>query len=1660
MSGFNKLKLDELKQLCESKGLLYDTSTKVTRAQLIEILRQNDNDVEDSEGGSETERVEVDSDEDVEPHESDTLEMQKMRLELKLIEAKRKLQRENRFGNNVNASSEADDAVIRKLRGTLPVLNDSMDVQSFFSNLEKCFKLHDVDEGLWYKILPGCLCSNQKAQRAYGKIDLEHSKDYEYCKQEILSGFRLNTKTYYSQFQTAVRKGGESYKNFNTRLHETFEFYLNSKSIEDLESLIDDVVMNRFVESLPLGAKNFVMARVPKTSQECAELADLWYEIDAQAKRDASELQASSGRKVESAAKQPQYGGLIRGAGFRQQMGFRNQNRPPFSNQSAAAEREQLIPSSYRCYGQQNKLNYYPYRDQTKSNFRKEMCFVCGSNSHQTSEHRYGNNRSNIGRYSEFNRAAVVRKNLIDDHTLPREFIMPIFVNDCETVAMRDTGCRYTLINADLLTPQSRATGKELSLKGLFDGIGSVKLFEVELCSPKWGYDGTVRATVGAVPGLCIGVIVGNEIYRQFPQLRDVMYTFDKFETSERCHVRSQDARIAQVVTRSQTLERECTGDRLFTEANEGGVRSRRKDRDLLLTGTKAGVMGQKQNTQTAMPRGHNATPVTDSSKTVTAVSVRADRMTPISEPDVDAAGSNSGMQHGALASLNLDGICTVEGGYDTLDEQANLTRDNPTVRRSDSAQLDRRNDENSNALLGGAPNSNSLQDDTEFYDEVRRLAQMTSNILQTDDKTENMQTNSQRQRFANEQRADATLNYWFSLAEQGNENYEIDKDGVLFKRSPSWTGKNELLLALPVSRRQQVLRLSHEHSHFGRTKMVDMIENVGKMTFPKLRNMCSTFKSACNECQLFGPLRKAERVPLKPIKRIPEAFSHVSFDTMGSSLKKTKGGHRYLLVHSDMFSKYTDIVPLRNLRIDETVNALMSIWLRVGFPRKVYLDRSTTNTSKIFTALRERLGIETAFAAVGLHHTSGQSERSINTVKFAIRKFLPTCKNNWDKLIPMLQSVINNSVNETTGMSPNEIIFGHRIRGPIEILREVWLNDEIESNVQSKSVTQYLEQLHETLQQATKCAAQNINLQQARMKETYDRQSTDRKLYAGQKVLLLVPTSSNKMEASWSGPYKVVKSMGDGFNYQIQLNNRKQIYHVNMLKEFKDCISAVGVVITADTESEIDELPITAETEATDGPNKFTIGQQLTDDERKQLLDLLNDFNDVFTDRTGCTDLVEHEIELTEEKTCYTPSFKIPDALLDAVEDRITKLLAAGIIEESQSENNSPLIIIQKPGGGVRLVNSFVKLNEITKPQGYAMPDTADILSKAATSRYVSCLDMKDYFYQVKLSERSRPLTSFRTPFGTFQWCRLAQGLRNGPACAQKLMDRLLRGAGKYANSIQDDICVHSNSFSDHLAHLRDVLIRLRRAGITANVLKCRFILENLELFGHHLCTRTGEITVSDRKLEVIKNLTRPATKKKLMAFLGICQYYSNHVKGYADISYPLTELLKKNVPQNISTVWNQDCDIAWQKLKEALISKPVLRAPQNSKPFLLQTDASRIALGAAISQVDDSDVPFVVAYASRKLLPRERNYSTIELEALAIIFACQKFEQILWGRKIQLQTDHRPLEFVRNMSNKNGRLARWALILQKWDLQPTYTPSSTIKHIDGLSRMYDENE
>lgn len=190
------------------------------------------------------------------------------------------------------------------------------------------------------------------------------------------------------------------------------------------------------------------------------------------------------------------------------------------------------------------------------------------------------------------------------------------------------------------------------------------------------------------------------------------------------------------------------------------------------------------------------------------------------------------------------------------------------------------------------------------------------------------------------------------------------------------------------------------------------------------------------------------------------------------------------------------------------------------------------------------------------------------------------------------------------------------------------------------------------------------------------------------------------------------------------------------------------------------------------------------------------------------------------------------------------------------------------------------------------------------------------------------------------------------------------------------------------------------------------------------------------------------------MRSFLSLCGFYHKFIPHFTELGAPLTETLKKGFPDQI--IWTPECENAYSQLKEALVSKPVLQLPDLSKPFVLRTDASGIGIGAALLQEgkDDASVLKPVAYASKKLLQAERNYSTVERECLSLVWAVQKFQPYLYGVKFRVQSDHQPLMFLATSQKLNARLMRWSLLLQPYNFTVEYIPGKENVGADFLSR------
>ena len=362
---------------------------------------------------------------------------------------------------------------------------------------------------------------------------------------------------------------------------------------------------------------------------------------------------------------------------------------------------------------------------------------------------------------------------------------------------------------------------------------------------------------------------------------------------------------------------------------------------------------------------------------------------------------------------------------------------------------------------------------------------------------------------------------------------------------------------------------------------------------------------------------------------------------------------------------------------------------------------------------------------------------------------------------------------------------------------------------------------------------------------------------------------------------------------------------------------------------------------------------------------------------------------------------------------------------------------------GRTDFVSIFESLNKVTKLDSFPMPLVADALDSLAGTSLFSCLDLKSGFWQIQMHSGSREKTAFATHNGLYEFLTMPFGLSNSGASFQRLMGHILRGLEyRFSLIYIDDIIIFSKSVEEHLSHLEEVFRRLREANVKLNPKKCNFVTQKVEYLGH-VVTPDG-ISPNPDKVRVVQEFPTPSNLKELRNFLGLANRYRRFVKGFSHIAAPLNALTRKGV----SFKWSEQCAVAFDKLKRALVSAPVLAYPNFCKPFLLLVDASSTGTGFTLRQVQNGK-EVVIAYNGRSLNQAEQNYSTTEREE-----GIKKFQPYLHRRRFTVVTVHSSLRWLMNVKDASGRLATWALLLQQYDFKIVHRPGKVHGNADSLSR------
>ena len=460
---------------------------------------------------------------------------------------------------------------------------------------------------------------------------------------------------------------------------------------------------------------------------------------------------------------------------------------------------------------------------------------------------------------------------------------------------------------------------------------------------------------------------------------------------------------------------------------------------------------------------------------------------------------------------------------------------------------------------------------------------------------------------------------------------------------------------------------------------------------------------------------------------------------------------------------------------------------------------------------------------------------------------------------------------------------------------------------------------------------------------------------------------------------------------------------------------------------------------------------------ERGRLLTLLLRFKDIFS--TGPLDIgrcskVRHAIPTGDSPPIKQRPYRVPNSQKQEVEHMIKDMLDKQVISRSSSPWASPLILVEKKDKTLRPCVDYRKLNLVVKKDSWPLPRIDDILDNLGKARYFTTLDLASGYWQIELEPQDREKTAFTCFAGLYEFNVLPFGLASAPSAFQRLMEVTLAGLQwKSALVYIDDVIIYSTTFDQHLKHLEEVFLRLREANLKLKAQKCELAQGEVKFLGHVISAQG--IRPDETKTEALRTYKVPKSVTEVRQFIGLCGFYRRFVPGFASIAAPLYSLLRKNATGRF--VWSKNCQSAFEKLVEKLVSPPLLAHADYSKPFVLTTDASTVGLGAILHNRGDDLSEKPIAYASRSLDKHERNYAVTELEALAVVWAMKHFRCYLYGRKFELVTDHSALKWLMSCSRfGNMKLQRWALLLQEYDFTVIHRAGKANANADALSRAH----
>jgi hypothetical protein len=917
--------------------------------------------------------------------------------------------------------------------------------------------------------------------------------------------------------------------------------------------------------------------------------------------------------------------------------------------------------------------------------------------------------------------------------------------------------------------------------------------------------------------------------------------------------------------------------------------------------------------------------------------------------------------------------------------------------------------------------NADSVTNVQIMSNEVTNSAQEFLDVDHTDNSVNSDLGQASVEALRQEQLADETLTGCWALAQRNKGCYLI-RDGLLF-RCEKVFGQTYENLVVPKDRRPHVLRLAHDlcGGHMAMKKTRDRIRLSG-LTWPTLTASCKSYCSSCEICQKRTRVTCYDSVPITAIPRATEVFSHWFSDVLGPLNIHENMEYNYCLVMIDSASRWPACFPLRSVTAKNICLAMLNLFQYTSMGTNVTLV-SSDNASYFKAALtREfmnRIGVSPRFHVPGYPSSTGLVERAIGSIKSLVARVAAEHPKKWTAYLPFIMWALREAPNETTGVPPYLIVYNRLPSGPLAILKESWLGNRDLPVSLGKKAEDFLRELKENLEAAHAYVDEHTRAAQHKYVHYHNLRTRSKKFVVGEKCLILQPDSTaSRVFSKWRGPAEIVEIKSPD-SYIVELDGKRMHIHANYLRHFNVRVDQLTCNRTQllhlfDVQLTCNDCAIIYEDDVDFGdvnfvePSLFEADQcqllpsqvidrsmlaHLKTDRQQQLLNLLDEYAACFSETPGLCTLVMHTIPTTPE---FVPkrlrAYRVPENLKAEVDRQIAELLRLGFITESNSPMASPVVAVLKrssgSSGSVRLCVNFQYLNRYTLPDQIPLPNISEVVQKIGKARFISSFDATSGYYQCLVAPEDRWKTSFVCDNSQYLWIRCPFGLKSSGCTFIRMLKKVLDPIKNIAESYVDDIAVYSGDVTKvnneenedwkrHLADLRLFFQKILESGLTLNLKKSQFAKSEIKFVGH--VVGSGWRRADSEKVDTIKSLRVPETKRQVKQILGLFSYFREYIQDFAKIAKPLTDLTSKRVPEHFP--WGSAEQEAFEKLKELLIEATInpLHVIDCSKPFTILVDACDYAVGGILVQsaCDNTEQP--VAFASCKLTPTQRRWPTI---------------------------------------------------------------------------------